>query len=394
MALAAVLATTHAACSSDPTPPSVDRPLVQVDDVQSVSLGIEDVVDPEQDWDAVQERLDEAHVNAVTLAAGRVEFTAFDWSDHLDVAAEPGRDGLAHAIAGTAQGPGDEPRLVDLVIDTLIPNWILKDKTVAGVDTDGSFSRFSPSASAVHDGPVGKRYLAYMEELARRYEPDQITFTELKFDDETFGEDDAALYREMMGEDDWPRQPDGSIDEDAPSIGAWRSRVLADFLDRASAVLDDVGAETGKRPDLAMDAVINWDDPGAGLPAAGLSYDQLARHADRLVLWLYLASDQRRPEEIEPMTAALARSGIPTGRLTMSVGLWDHRAGPTGRISPQEMAAAARAARAHGIKSVNVTPYTLMTAEHWSALSEVWTRRPATSLATSEPSGSAPAVEP
>ncbi|GHH77687.1 hypothetical protein [Promicromonospora soli] len=387
-ALAATLATTLAACSPDAV--TVDRPLVQSDHRQSISLGIEDVADPDQDWDAVRQRLDEANANMVTLAAGRVEFTAFDWSAHPDAAAEAGRDHLAHAINETARGPDDEPRLVDLLIDALIPSWIKQDPTVAGVRADGSRSRYFPSATALHDGPVGERYLELLEELARRYQPDQITFTEFKFDDETYGDDDAALYREMTGAQDWPRLPDGSIDEDAPEIAAWRSQVVADFLERAGAVLDDVAAETGKRTDLAMDALIDWDNPDVGRPDAGLSYPLLARHADRVVLWVYLGIGNHTSDDVEPLTAALARSDLPTDKLTLSVGLWDHGT-PKDSISPQVMADAARAARTNGITSVNVTPYTLMTAEHWSALSEVWTRLPPTS--SSESPSTTPSAE-
>jgi hypothetical protein len=385
------LATTLAACS-DPVPPTVDRPLVKANAVQSISFGIEDIADPDQDWDAVTQRLDDAHVNMVTLAAGRVEFTAFDWDAHPETAAESGRDHLAHAIDRLASGPDDQARLVDLLIDALIPRWIEEEPAVGGVGTDGKRSQYVPSATAIHDGAVGERYLELVEELARRYRPDKITFTELKFDDETFGDDDAALYRKMTGEHDWPRLPDGSIDEDAPEIGAWRSQVLADFLDRAGAVLDDVAAETGKRPSLVMDVLIDWTNPTEGRPDAGLSIPLLAQHADELVLWAYLGISDRTPADLEALTAALAGSDLPADKLMVSVGLWDHGA-PTGSIPPQLMADAARAARTNGITSVNVTPYTLMTPEHWSALNEVWTQLPPTRSSAS-PSAGPPAESP
>jgi hypothetical protein len=364
-------------CTSDPIPPTVDRPLVQADEVHSISLGIEDVTDTEQDWDAVRERLDAAHVNMVTLAAGRIEFVAFDWDAYPDAVAEEGQDHLARAIDELAEGPDGELRRVDLLIDALIPAWIEKDPSVAGVGEDGSRSRYTPSASAIHDGPVGDRYLELVEELARRYQPDQITFTELKFDDETFGEDDAALYREMTGEDDWPREADGSIHQDSPKIGEWRSQVLADFLDRASTVLDDVAAETGKRTNLGMDVLINWDDPATGVPDAGLSYPVLAGSADRLVLWGYLGIGDHSPQELEQVTAALARSDIPMERFIVSVGIWDHSEADDS-ITPELMADGVRAASTNGVTSVNVTPFILMTPEHWSALDQVWTTLPPT----------------
>ena len=376
-------------CTADPIPPTVDRPLVQADEVHSVSLGIEDITDTEQDWDAVREHLDAAHVNMVSLAAGRVEFVAFDWEAHPDAVAEEGADHLARAIDEVAEGPDGELRYVDLLIDALIPAWIKKDPSVGGVGEDGSRSAYTPSASAIHDGPVGARYLELVEELARRYQPDQITFSELKFDDETFGEDDAALYREMTGEDDWPREPDGSIHQDAPEIGEWRSQVLADFLDQASAVLDDVAAETGKRTNLGMDVLINWEDPVTGVPDAGLSYPALAGSADRLVLWGYLGIGDHSPEELEQVLAELAESDIPMEQFIVSVGLWD-LSQPDDSISAGLMARGVRAASTNGVTAVNVTPFTLMTPEHWSALNEVWTTLPPTtpSVETSPSEGS------
>lgn len=378
-----------AGCTPDPVPPTVDRPLVQAEEVHSVSLGIEDITDTEQDWDAVREHLDAAHVNMVTLAAGRVEFVAFDWAAHPDAVAEEGTDHLARAIDELAESPDGEPRRVDLLIDALIPAWIKKDPSVGGVGEDGSRSEYTPSASAIHDGPVGARFLELVEELARRYQPDQITFSELKFDDETFGQDDAALYREMTGEDDWPREADGSIHQDAPEIGEWRSQVLADFLDQASAVLDDVAADTGKRTNLGMDVLINWEDPVKGVPDAGLSYPLLAGAADRLVLWGYLGIGDHSPQELEQVLAELSGSDIPMEKFIVSVGLWD-LSQPDDSISAGLMARGVRAASTNGITAVNVTPFTLMTPEHWSALSEVWRTLPPTtpSVRTSPSEGS------
>jgi len=384
LVLAVALPAILSACSGDPSPPTVDRPLIEAPVQHSVSLGLEDIADPDQDWDAVQQHLEQAHVNAVSLAAGRVEWTAFDWDAHPDVAAEPGRDHLARAIAETAAGPDDQPRLVDLQIDALIPRWIENDPSVAGVRPDGTRSVYTPSASALHDGAVGERILELVAELARRYQPDQITLTELKFDQETFGDDDAALYRTMTGEQDWPRDADGEIRPYAPEIGAWRSQVLSDFLGRAAAVLDDVGSETGKRPRLGMDALIDWEEPSAGDVNAGLSYTRLAEHADVLVLWVYLGLSERSPEEIEEFTAALTGAGLPSD-VVLSVGLWDEDSS-TGSISPELMANAVRASSTHGITAVNVTPYSRMTPEHWTALSEVWTELPPTMTV---PTGSA-----
>jgi hypothetical protein len=341
-----------------------------------VSLGFEDVVNANTDWHAVEQDLNAARVNTVDLSAGRVEFTAFDWPAHPDAAAQPGRDWLGDAIRAVEHDASGRARNVDITVDALVPAWIKRDPAIAGVDASGNRATDSASASALYDGPVGDRIVQYVGEIARRYQPSEISLTELMFDNQTFGEDDLQLFRRMMGRQDWPRTASGAIDESDPVIGTWRSRVLAHLLSRARAEVRQVERSTGRRTLLGTDVRVNWDDPGAGRPDSGQDYNILAQAADRITLWAYIGTDGKKPDDIRRLTGALAKD-FPNdiGRFTVSIGLWGPGDSTVHVLAPATMATAVRAGQTNGITSVNVTPMSLMTAAHWQALRTVWGSR-------------------
>jgi hypothetical protein len=341
-----------------------------------VSLGFEDVANPDIDWDEVDRNLNAAGVNTIYISAGRVEFTTFDWPAHPEAAAEPGRDRLGAAIRALGRDASGRERTIGIVVDTLVPTWIKRDPSIAGVDASGKRSEYYASASALYDGPVGDRIVDYVGEIARRYKPSEIALTELMFDRGTFGEDDLRLFREMTGRRDWPRTASGHIDESDPSIGIWRSRVLAHLLSRARKEVRQVEPSTGRRTLIAIDAKVNWDDPSAGRPDVGDDYNIIAGAADRIILWAYIGADGKGPNDICGLTHALDRAfSIEISRFTVSVGLWGPNDSTVDVVPPATMAAAVRAAETNGVTSVNVTPMSLMTSAHWRALREVWGSR-------------------
>jgi hypothetical protein len=339
---------------------------------RSVSLGLEDVANPDTDWRDVERNINAAGVNTIHVSAGRVEFTAFDWPTHPEAAAEAGRDHVGAAIRALRRDATGRERAIDIMVDTFIPAWIERDASVAGLDASGERSDYQPSASALYDGPVGDRIVAYVGEVARRYMPDQITLSELMFDDETFGDDDLRLFRRMTGRRDWPRTASGDIDENDSSIGIWRSRVLAHVLSRARAEVRRVD----RRIQVAIDVLVDWDDPGAGRPDVGNDYDILAKSADRIIVWAYIGTEGKGPDDIRRLTRALDEEfPIETWRFTVSIGLWGRNDSKVRVVSPARMAAAVQAGETNAIKSVNVTPMSLMKPAHWRALRAVWGSR-------------------
>lgn len=346
---------------------------------RAVSLGFEDVVAAEPDWDALREEFDAVDANAVHLAAGRAEWTAFPWPGHeerqsADVTAT-GRDYLAEAIDQVGSTPDGEARRLVLTVDALVPELIAADPALAGRSVDGQRSTLFASAAALHDGEVGDALVEMVEHLGATYRPDEITLTELMFDGATFGEDDLELYTEMTGQEDWPRDAAGTIETDAPAIGEWRSRVLADLLARMRE------ATAARGVDLAIDVRASWEDPVHGRAGSGHDLGILEGSVDRFVVWNYFALAGRTPQDATVLTAGYAAGGIDPARITLSVGLWadddggDVAAADTdhaGVITPQELADGVRWAASNGVTSVSVTPRSLMSPEHWEALGALW----------------------
>ncbi|MFD6175820.1 MULTISPECIES: hypothetical protein [unclassified Isoptericola] len=374
VALAAALAAAVLVARPWEDAPPTMRPEVTPDEVRSVSVDFGIVTDPGTDWAAVDRHLDDVGANGVDLSAGRVEFTAFDWAAHPEAAAEPGTDHLARAARALHEDADDTNRLVGLVVDAYVPEWIKADPSVAGVSADGRRSRYQVSASELATGDVGDRLVEYVAALGERYAPSQIAITELFLNRYSFGDDDLALYREMTGADDWPRTADGEIDEGSPALGTWRSEVIAGLLGRMRAALDETRDGDGRDIALAMDVRVDWDDPAAGATSSGHDYRILLGAADRLVVWAYVGPGDRTPAQVEELTGALEDAGYDMSRFTMSVGLWAGAADadPPQAISPAVMTATLAAASTHGITDVNVTPLSHLSPAHWAALGAVW----------------------
>lgn len=352
-------------------PPTMSSPHPP-DDVHSVSVDFDIVVDPRTDWNALDAKLDDAGANGVDLNAGRVEFTGFDWAAHPGSAAEPGTDHIARAARALRQTADGTQREIGLIVDAYVPNWITQDPSIAGESVEGEPAPYTASAVQLARGPVGDRLVEYVAALGERYLPSQIAITELFLDVYSYGDDDLELFREMTGEADWPRTADGQVDTTAPVLGAWRSEVIAGLLGRMRAALDEVRDGEGARVALAMDVRIDWSDPAQGSVLSGHDYATLLQVADRLILWAYLRK-QRSPAEIEGVTAALAAAGYEPSRFTISVGLWARSiADPNGRISTSTMVEAVREAATNGVTDVNLTPLSLMTDADWTALGSVW----------------------
>ena len=352
--------------------PPVMRSPQQPEVQRSVSVDFGIVTDPTTDWEALDAHLDAAGVTAVDLGAGRVEFTAFDWPAHPEAAAEPGADHLARAARALRLTADGEQRQIGLIVDAYVPEWIKQDPSVAGVAGYGAPAPYTASATQLARGAVGDRLVEYVAALGERYEPSQISVTELFLNIYSFGEDDLALFREMTGASDWPRTADGLPDDADPVVAAWRADVIAGLLTRMRAALDDVGGGRGKQIVLAVDARINWYDPARGDLVSGHDYDVLLEAADRLVLWAYLFGEHV-PDDIGRVTAALQEAGRDMSLLTISVGLWVPTSeDPPGRMSTAEMAQAVAQAGTHGVTHVNVTPVSLMTDDDWAALARLW----------------------
>ncbi|MCD9198580.1 hypothetical protein [Aeromicrobium wangtongii] len=364
--------TSPTASGKDTTSVPPMRPSLVPDKTRSVSVDFATVVDPDTNWSQVAGRLDEAGANAVELNAGRIEFTAFDWKAHPAAAAEPGTDHLARAARDLHRAADGSNRQVGLIVDAMAPNWLADHPRAAGVSIDGRRAVYQASASQLVHGEVGRRLVDFVGALCERYDPAQISITELFLNGYTFGSDDRRLFKQMTGRSDWPRTSDGSINEEASSIKAWRAAVIADLLGRMRKRMDATRDGAGSRVGLAMDVRINWKHPARGDLISGHDYAVLLGQFERLILWAYLYRTHRS-KDLEQVLDRLEQTGLDMSRLTVSVGVWDRPPGPRVRpISTSRFVAALRAAETHGITSVNVTPLSLMSDPYWKALASVW----------------------
>lgn len=338
--------------------PSVAR----IPDERMISFGFEDVVTHNGRLADTEPKLDSANVNSISISAGRLDWTAFPWDEHPSSASAPvratGRDYVAEAIR-ILRGDPVAPRRITITVDALVPRWIQHDPSVAGVDPAGIRSPDFASVSALDDGVVGARLVAYVGEIAKRYRPDAIELTELMFDDSTFGSDDLASYRSFTSRSDWPRTANGSIDTEDASLSAWRSSALAGLVRRAAAASHAEGAE------LHIDVRAPWRDPGSDRAESGHDYAKLARVADRLVVWDYFALEKQPPTYTRDLARRMVQRGIP---FTMSVGMWAEG----GRIPARDLAAALRAAQQAGARAVAVTPASLVGPDAWQAVEQSW----------------------
>ena len=346
-------------------PPAVAR---------SVSIDFGDVTDPTTDWVAINRRLDQVGATTVNLNAGRVEFTAFDWAQSPAAAAESGTDHLAVAARALNTGPQGQQRPINLIVDAYVPEWIKSDPSVAVISATGRASKYTVSATQLAEGAVGQRLADYVAALGQRYDPNRIELTELFLDTYSFGADDLELFRRLTGAADWPRNGDGSIDTTSSAIGEFRSEAIAKLLTRVRTALDAVRDGAGRDIELAMDVRINWDDLAGGPASSGQAYRTLLGTGAMLQPWVYLGLANKQPQDVIEFTSALNSAGLDPSRFVLSVGLWRGAANadPPGRITPDELEGAVRAAGTNGVTDVNVTPYTLMTDDHWTALARAW----------------------
>jgi hypothetical protein len=350
---------TLTACSSadDPRPPAPAERIV--------SLGFEDVVAEPVRLSELAARLDEVRATGVSISVGRSDWTAFPWPAVREAESGPvretGTDYVAAAIDALRTDATGRPRAINLSIDALVPRWIEENPSVAGVDPDGTRSEVSASLASLQTGAVGERLLAMAAHVAERYRPESVSFTELHFDDATFGADDLRAYREYSGRADWPRTASGAIAENDVTIPDWRSRALGDLVGRAAAIVRQAGSR------MEMDVRVPWEDPAGDRAESGHDYDVLLTASDRLVLWNYFALQGEEPSYAADLARATQRRAA--GRFVMSIGLW---ARGDEVVTPEELSEAITAAADGGARAVAVTPTVLMTPAHWSALDESW----------------------
>jgi len=299
-------------------------------------------------------------INLVALGAGRVDWTYFKWSGKSenwsgDVTSS-GIDYLAEDAARFHAWAR-----VDAVVDVYAPKYIEMNPNAAALSWLGKPSPYLVNTMDLVDGEFGRLLLDMISAIAANYPVDSISLTELMYYSDGYSDIDKAAYMASTGSQDWPRLSNGMINIDHPTIGEWRSREIARFLQKARTITDKYGKQ------LYIDAAVTWIAPANMGVEHGTRYDILLEQADRLVVWNYFALNGYLPD-FSKQLAQVLRQKV-GDRAIMSIGLWNEN---DTIITPAQLEASILASQAGGIKDFWITPSLLMTDGHWDVLTKLW----------------------
>lgn len=343
-----------------PSPDAVSSPDSTTLPVHAISLDLSDLARSPDDLDRLERRMQDAGVNMVGLSAGRLDWTGFRWNGREERwsagVRERGRDLLADATRRFGVWAH-----VSAIVDVFAPRYLQAQPAQRALNAAGRPIPYQAGTHALVNGPFGDELIAMIDYIARHYEVDSITLTELFYYQEGYGADDLALYREYSGRRDWPRTPRGSINIDHPTIGAWRSAMIARFVERAARVAHTHGKQ------LFVDVRIDREAPQNEGRRSGHDYALLLQYADRLVLWNYFGLNGTAPEYTRDIARYVQRYGA--NRIIISYGLWADRGAV---VSAADLQRAMNAGQEGNLPHAWITPIRLMNDDHWRAITSVW----------------------
>ncbi|MGD0003636.1 MAG: hypothetical protein ABSE06_05335 [Anaerolineaceae bacterium] len=310
---------------------------------------------------AIDGYLAQANANLISLTAGRVEWTYFKWPDHpeywsTDVSAS-GTDFLA-ADSAHFKKYGK----IDAEIDVLSPNYIKAHPAAAAIDASGKTSTDMIGLIELTQGTYGKLLTSMVTYIAANY-PDvnSISITEMIYRTDGYGPDEKASYLQFSHQNDWPRNSDGSIAIDDPSIVNWRSQLLANFLGKLAGIAHAHGKQ------LFLDVSSKVDNQTQFTNESGEQLDTMLQKVDKLVVWCYYYLDGNPPDAMKITALALQKYGAE--HIILSIGLW----GPNNTVMDATMLQQGiQSAQQGGIPNMWVTPSTLMDGSHWQVLANLW----------------------
>jgi hypothetical protein len=208
--------------------------------VRAVRLDFNDLKNSRAEIAGLEKLMRGARVNTVALGAGRLDWTYFKWrgkeawwsSDVKD----SGIDFLAQDAARFSRWSS-----VNAVIDVFAPRYIAAHPRPAAVSRLGRTNASLVSSTELANGEFGREIEAMAGYIAAHYPVSSISLTELDYHIDGYGDDDKAASMSDSGRADWPRNSQGLIAIDDPSIGEWRSRQVGGFLARVAGAVHQHG---------------------------------------------------------------------------------------------------------------------------------------------------------
>ena len=304
---------------------------------RAIGIGWEDTSNAaRRNWSEIARAAVTRGYNTIDLAAGRPEWTLFQWPAHPEwVSLEPQENHLRDVIA-TLRANGIEK--IYLTLDMMVSTSLAKFPEWKAISRDGTI-RNMPSPAALTRSPIRDMLAGAVAQVAAQFGDiiDGIIITELFWDSGSFSDNDLLLYRSDTGATDWPRSEDGALQE-TPEYREWLTTKMADFIAHCRSLTAGVP--------LVMDVRVNWNQPLAGRPDSGHDYAKLLRVADEIQPWVYYDTG----EESKAIVLVYVLNKQWPGRVRPALGLWSATPASVGK-------ALAGLATAH---RVQVTPYSKM----------------------------------
>ena len=309
-----------------------------------------------------EQKMKAAGINMVALAAGRTEWTYFKWAGHESDWSSDVADTGIDILADDSAQYGQQAQ-INAVIDVFAPNYISAHPDRAAVNVLGERSSNLVSTAELVNGEFGQKLLDMVGYIAANYpNVDSISITELSYRIDGYGPDDLALYAAATGRSDWPRQSNGQVDIDDPSIGNWRSAVLGQFLGQATAIAHQYGKQ------LFMDVSVSIGNLSLMSNNKGTNYNAMLQNVDKIVAWDYFGEDGFLPEYSRDIAQFLTQFGV--DRVILSVGLWGASSGSI--VSANDFRTAIQASMDGAMPNIWICPGSMMNADHWQVLNDLW----------------------
>ncbi|MGD0003637.1 MAG: hypothetical protein ABSE06_05340 [Anaerolineaceae bacterium] len=311
---------------------------------------------------SVDANLTKAHINFVSLSAGRVEWTYFKWSDHPEyISGDVKSTGLDFLALDSAKYKTHG--WIDTTLDILSPNYIKAHPSAAAINSSGGKSTDIVGTMELVNGNYGKLLLAAVTYIAKNYSNvNSISITELCYHIDGYGPAEKTSYMAATGKKDWPRNSSGGININDASIGTWRSGLIAGYMAKLAAAAHAYGKK------LFLDVDINRSNLSEETNTDGTDYTKMLKSVDMLIIWAYYYLDGYAPEYLTTLAQYLTKFG--NSKIIMSIGLW----GPNNvnNMPTDLLQRGLTASVKGGISNIWITPSIYMSSSLWSVLANNW----------------------
>jgi hypothetical protein len=308
----------------------------------------------------LEQKIENAGMNMVSLSAGRVDWSFFKWAGHLNNWSSDVKNTGIDFLSDDSSRFGAWAR-VDAAVDALSPIYIKQNPQSAAISWDGKPSTQLVSTMQVVQGPYGQLLLQMIQYIAENYPVDSISINEMFYHVDGYGPDDKTAFITYSGLQDWPRTSSGMIDINNLSIETWRTYELNIFLSQVHAICSKYGKQ------FYFDIPMNVDANGAPNGGYGVQPDKIFTNVDKIILWGYFNLDSLTPENLQ-ITASTLKQLNPD-RTIFLIGLWNVQ---SQAVSADKLQRAIKAVQNGGLTNIWVTPASLMTDAHWNAIQQVW----------------------